>query len=87
MTYKLNFYFTYLNLNKLDLLTFRSKVLYPFNYNNIYEFHIGNIYYIYLYDSYGNILFITPFQLLTNNDSEDIIEDLYRKLPNMLFRR
>jgi hypothetical protein len=77
---KLKFYFTYVHVNDLNLAFFKKEIINIFRnddslYN--YNFKLNNLYYIHLFLPSGKIIGKLPFKLLSLEDKEDIIEDIY----------
>jgi hypothetical protein len=80
---KLNFYFSYFHIYSFNLGNFKEEVLFAFNNNDPvykYDFQIDKKYYLHLFQANGIIINKIPFILLSLNDDEDIIEDLFLDL-------
>jgi hypothetical protein len=77
---KLKFYFTYTHVNDLNLAFFKKEITSPFKNNDPlynYDFQLNYVYYIHLFLPSGKIIGKLPFKLLSLEDKEDVIEDIY----------
>lgn len=83
----LNFYLVYFHLFDFNLKNFKEEVISPFRNDDPkykYNFQLNTAYYMHLFLPNGDIINTLPFLLLSVNDKEDILEDLYRNLLPIL---
>lgn len=77
----LNFYLTYFYLADFSLLNFKEEVFSLFKNDlqstDLYNFHLKTTYYMHLFLPSGEIISKLPFELLTTDDKEDLLEDYY----------
>src|ERR1700739_3773572 len=82
---QLSFYLMYFRLEDFILNNFKNEILMLFNNEDpLYYFNISNNYNIYLFDIKHKILCKLPFKLHSLNDQEDIIEDSYNLIIDVL---
>lgn len=86
------YYSYYFPLRKFDLFNFKKEVLklfYPINnledsrihlYHSCFTLGENSLYYAYLLDINGDIICRIPFKLLSLDDKEDLIEDVFNLL-------
>jgi hypothetical protein len=77
---KLKFYFTYAHVNDFNLTFFKREIISLFKKDDplyIYDFQLNHVYYIHLFLPSGKIIGKLPFKLLSLEDKEDVIEDIY----------
>jgi hypothetical protein len=65
-------------LNNFNFINFKKETLFLFNpVNKIDGFDIKSVYFMHLTESNGEIIMKFPFRLLTLNDNENTILNLY----------
>jgi len=70
----------YFHVNDINLGNFKKEVVSVFKNNDPiykYDFQINSTYYLHLFHPNGLIIKKLPFKLLSVEDNEDIIEDLF----------
>lgn len=86
MLKKIEFNLLYFNVRSLDIVFFRREFINMFNDNINYEFKTNFTYYLNLLDapSYfmtnSNSLAMIPFLLVSKDDKEEYIEELFFQL-------
>lgn len=85
---KLKFYFTYAYVNDLKLAYFKKEIISLFKNDDPlsnYDFQLNNIYYIHLFLPNGKIIGKLPFKLLSLEDKEDVIKEIYIQLYPFIY--
>jgi hypothetical protein len=83
MSNKLNFYLIYLHINDLNLANVKDEIISIFRNDDPiykYDFQVNSIYYLHLFQPNGIIIGRLPLKLLSVEDYEDNIEDLFLDL-------